>query len=325
MKTKNRMTAKSVTEITGLVNKNYAAKIADIYNMLNPASDWVIEYTKVEEEIESEKIYVVKFKVTHPTGSYSFTVPEKIALNFYTLFGISTDSEQKKGEIINVSQDVSAFIKKARKFSGKDPYRSALDGILIEIEGGKLSVIATDSYILYKSKAVNCDTKKQHSLHINGGFENLGPVESIEVFEHGVNMGGKSFHFVDTKFPNYKAVIPEYSGEMVVDPKKLINTLKPLKAVQNKYTHGISMYLNGNIQIKAEDLDWSNEAKVWMPYVSKTFKDCEIGFNSKFLLSSLSVFKDKTIKIKTEGEPSKPVVLQGENEIVLCMPHLLKK
>jgi DNA polymerase III sliding clamp (beta) subunit (PCNA family) len=325
MKTKTKLSAKAISELSG-IPKNYAAKIAEIYNSLTPSPYWQITTEEAEAEVQNEKIKGTRFKVCHAHGSFSVFVPEKIAPYFFELFGISIlNTEQQPSEVINLSQDLCKIIKKAAKFTGKDDFRPVLSGIFIEIEGGQISVTATDANTLYKSKPVNCDSDKKHAFIITGSFEGLGTVDSIEVCSDGVKLAGRHFAYVNKKYPNYKAVLPEYSGEMTFERKVVANTLKTLKSMQSRYAHTVVIYFNGCIQMTASDLDFENNATVKTPYKSKTFKDCEIGFNSKFLQKSLGAFQDNVVKLKTDGDPSKAVILDGVSEFVLCMPQILNK
>lgn len=342
MKKQIKLTAKLINELTGLYCKKHAAKLAEIYNQLEPQNDWQIKHEKTEmffgrqsawnfktKEydliIEGDKTEAINFTVNHSNGAFSFLVPEKIAHYFYTLFGIAFEkTETEKGKKIQLACDIKKQIKKASKFQvDAKEMRPALEGVLIEIEAGLLSVTATNAHILYKSNSVKCDTKKDYSFHIKGSFEGLNEVTEIEILTNGLNLGGKFFEFSEAKFPNYKAVIPAYKEQMIFEPKKLINTLKSLKGMQNRASHTVSIYFNGTIQVSATDFDFANEAKVYTPYISKSFKDCEIGFNSKLLMQSLATFEDKEISLKTDGVPNKAVTIHGQNEMVLCMPQLL--
>jgi len=306
-----------------------AGRIVEIYNTLTLMKCLNVSSQKIEVEIFGEKNTETQFHVKHSAGACTFCVPNALADTFNVLLGIDVEAKEvTKGMIIYLSSDISAILNKASKFSKKDGlYRPALEGVLIEIESGSLSIIATDGHLLYKSKKyINTSThKKDYLFHIKGNFTSLPECTSIEVLKNGLNIGGRMFEFSEAKFPNYNAVIPEYSGEMIFEPKKLVSTLKSVSAMANKVTRTVGIYFNGCIQVSAEDIDFANDCVVKMPYKSKTFEDCEIGFNSKLLIKSLSVFKDKEVTLKTEGVPNKAVTLHGANEMILCMPQILNK
>lgn len=321
-----KLIVKEVIELTQMP-KIRAGRIVEIYNTLALMKCLKASSQKIEVEIFGEKNMETQFHVKHSAGACTFCVPNELADTFNVLLGIDVEAkETEKGMIINLSSDISKLLNTASKFSEKD-YRPALEGVLIEIESGSLSIIATDGHVLYKStKYINTSShKKDYLFHIKGNFTSLSECTSIEVLKYGLKIGGREFVFSEAKFPNYKVVIPEYSGAMTFEPKQLISTLKSVSAMANKVTHKVGIYFNGCIQVSAEDIDFGNDCTAKMPYKSKTFEDCEIGFNSKLLIKSLSVFKDKLVTLKTEGVPNKAVTLHGANEIVLCMPQILNK
>ena len=60
-----------------------------------------------------------------------------------------------------------------------------------------------------------------------------------------------------------------------------------------------------------------------MPYLTKNFVDTDIAFNGKFLLDAMGIFKDKTIKMYSEGQSRKATIFSNGTDKVLLMPYLI--
>jgi hypothetical protein len=343
MKKTTKLTASMVNELTGLQCKKHAAKLADIYKIIDITQildvkteicsinfgqqlAWNNRLETYEIRTEGQKCDGIKYTVTTKTGGYSFAVPYKITSFFNDVLNINYTKEiEPQGRVITLSENISDQVKKASKFAASaNDLRSNLQGILIEINQNKLSIIGCNGHILYTSIPINCNSDKTEALHITGNFTNLSEINTIEIFDTYVKLGKKEFAIYDVKFPNYKSVIPTYKKQMSFDPKSLINGLKSIKGALNKSTKLVSLYLNGSVQLSAIDDYFENSASIKIPYKYKQFNDCTIGFDANYLTTSLSVFKDSHIKLKTDGAPDKGVILQGLTESVLIMPRMLK-
>ena len=91
----------------------------------------------------------------------------------------------------------------------------------------------------------------------------------------------------------------------------------------NKITAQVNFHLNGNIAMSSCDVDFSFESNSEMPYISKNFVDTDIAFNGKFLVDSLGIFKDKTVKMFSDGIPTKAAIFTNDTDTVLLMPLMM--
>src|ERR1035437_5133149 len=127
----------------------------------------------------------------------------------------------------------------------------------------------------------------------------------------------------DTKYPDYKAVIPEYESKMAFDREQVISNVKSVMVYSNKSTNQVNLYLNGNIQLSSQDVDLAFESGLSMPYISKEFQDCKSGFNGKFLSEALSIFKTNKVDMYSEGNSQKAAIFTDGIDKVLLMPLML--
>jgi DNA polymerase-3 subunit beta len=135
---------------------------------------------------------------------------------------------------------------------------------------------------------------------------------------------------IDGKYPNYEAVIPKDNpNALTVDRANFLNTLRRVSLFSSKTTYLIRLRIAGSeLNISAEDLDFSNEAAETIP-CSYSGADMEIGFNSKFLMEMLANMDSDTITLNL-SQPNKAGTLvpaekvdEQEDVMMLVMPVML--
>lgn len=136
---------------------------------------------------------------------------------------------------------------------------------------------------------------------------------------------------IDERYPDYENVIPSGNNNiMTIDRTEFLGALKRISIYANKTTHQVRLKITGSeLQISAEDLDFSNEANERLS-CEHDAEDIEIGFNAKFLIEMLSNLDSNKIKL-TMSAPNKAGVLhpddKDENEdiLMLVMPVMLNQ
>lgn len=91
----------------------------------------------------------------------------------------------------------------------------------------------------------------------------------------------------------------------------------------NKFTSQVNFHINGSIALHSQDVDFSFECNADMPYISKNIPDTDIAFNGKMLNECLSIFKDSTLKFKTDGKSTQAGIFTNDTDTVLIMPLML--
>ena len=124
----------------------------------------------------------------------------------------------------------------------------------------------------------------------------------------------------DAKYPQYKVVIPKYDRYMEFDKAELIKNVKKVMPFANKSTEQVNFHINGSISLNACDVDFAFESDADMPYISKQFPDTDIAFNGSFLVNSLGIFKDKIVKMYTDGKSTQAGIFTNDTDSVLLMP-----
>lgn len=132
---------------------------------------------------------------------------------------------------------------------------------------------------------------------------------------------------IDGKYPNYSAVIPKDSPNVLtINRSLLLNSIKRASIMSNKSTNQVRFKLSGNIlNLHAEDTEYANKADMQVP-CDYNGEDINIGFSSKFLSEMLAVLgaDDITIRMSQANRPGiiEPVdgLEEGEHLLMLSMP-----
>ena len=134
---------------------------------------------------------------------------------------------------------------------------------------------------------------------------------------------------IDERFPDYENVIPANNdNQMTINRMELLNSLKRISIYANRTTNQVRLKITGSeLQISAEDLDFSNEANERLS-CEHDGEDIEIGFNARFLIEMLNNLESKEITIQL-SEPNRAGLIvpkeKSDNEdiLMLVMPVML--
>lgn len=134
---------------------------------------------------------------------------------------------------------------------------------------------------------------------------------------------------IDERFPDYENVIPlDNNNSLVIKKDELLSSLKRIAIYANKTTHQVRLKVTGSeLQISAEDLDFSNEANERLA-CEHDGEDIEIGFNAKFLVEMLGNIESEEITLKLSAPNRAGIVTPNEKEdeediLMLVMPVML--
>ena len=309
-----------------------------------------LDYRRKEQFFEAEKqqqnckmIYGEfeqwqNVEISHNTGCYKFPFPmnNRIYNVIASMAGEVMMEDKKEVQVLNSILIDSKFLKvlpKAIKFIAKDELRPAMQHVCLSFDKGICEVVATDAHRLYLSPKFECsqleDTKMLISAESAKKLSKIKPEgDTIEIgilTTGEIMVMGCIYPIFDARFPDYKVVIPEYDKSMEFETKAFINNVNKVLPSSNKRTSQVTFHLNGSIALHSEDIDMGLECDANMMYVSKDFPDTDIAFNGKMLVDSLGIFKDKTIKMKTDGKNYMAGIFTNGLDTVLLMPLMLPR
>lgn len=255
-------------------------------------------------------------------------------------------------KVPSVSNDFSAEISSdvlARAINNtifatsNDELRPAMTGVYVNLGDKNTTFVATDGHRLVRYRRTDVKSDNGTAIIIPRKALNLLkatlPAENTEVVLN-FNLANAFFRFgnirmicrlIDERFPDYENVIPSGNNiKMTIGRNDLLGALKRISIYANKTTHQVRLKITGSeLQISAEDLDFSNEANERLS-CEHDGEDIEIGFNAKFLVEMLGNMDSEQIRL-TMSAPNKAGVIlpaekdQAEDILMLVMPVMLNQ
>ena len=227
--------------------------------------------------------------------------------------------------------------------TSSDELRPAMTGVYVNLGDKNTTFVATDGHRLVRYRRTDVKSDNGNTIIIPRKALNLLkatlPAENSEVSVN-FNMSNAFFKFgnikmicrlIDERFPDYDNVIPAVNNiTMTIERNDLLGAMKRISIYANKTTHQVRLKITGSeLQISAEDLDFSNEANERLS-CEHDGEDIEIGFNAKFLIEMLTNLDSDKIKL-TMSAPNKAGVIlpvdkdAAEDILMLVMPVMLNQ
>lgn len=246
------------------------------------------------------------------------------------------------GDTIDISSDVLQKAVSSTIFAAStDDLRPSMTGVYLVINDASTTFVATDGHRLVRYRRLDITSDANNSLIIPKKalmlLKSSLPSDNTNV-KIEFTPSNAFFHFgnvqmicrlIDERYPDYENVIPADNPNVLsLDKSGFLSSLKRISIYANKTTHQVRLKIAGSkLEISAEDLDFSNEAKEELA-CEFNGDDMEIGFNAKFLMEMLNNIDADTINLEL-SEPNKAglIIPQGgdnaENILMLVMPVML--
>lgn len=221
-----------------------------------------------------------------------------------------------------------------------DELRPVLNGVLFQLKGGKLRVVATDGHRLVRWT----DTANSYQAP---DFDWIVPKRALDVLNKMVDgkdtMTVEIFHaqnqlhfkqdtivlstrLIEGKFPMFDSVIPTNNPNlMTAEVKPFMNAVRRVSVFSGSLTKHIRIDLKpGELILQAEDPEGVGRGMEPLPveYAGEAFT---IGYNSAFLEKILSQVDCSYVKFELSGPSGAGVVrpteqMDGEDLLMLLMP-----
>ena len=202
------------------------------------------------------------------------------------------------------------LIDKTQFAMAQQDVRYYLNGLLLEVAGGKIRSVATDGHRLATYEA-DCQVDDQVDVQViipRKAVLELGRLLSDN--EAGVEIDISSNHIrinmtdaiftsklIDGKFPDYNRVIPVDSDKIILaDKEELRSALQRTSILSNEKYRGIRFqFMPGNLGLLAHNPE-QEEAQDEMP-IDYEGGELVIGFNVGYLLEVLNVIESENVKL----------------------------
>lgn len=222
-----------------------------------------------------------------------------------------------------------------------DELRPAMTGVYLNLNGSNSTFVATDGHRLIRYKRTDVASGSKASFIVPRKSLNLlratlpGNDTPVTLQFNNANIFFQFSNYrmicrlIDERYPDYENVIPkENNNQMIINRLDFLSSLKRIAIYANKTTHQVRLKINGNrLDISAEDLDYSNEAKENLP-CEHSGDDIEIGFNARFLIEMLNNMEADEVTMKLSAPNRAGLIVPKEKNdheevLMLVMPVML--
>jgi len=218
--------------------------------------------------------------------------------------------------------------------AARESTRYALNGVLWEVHGKKLSLIATDGRRLAKStigleKSVSPPKGKiivpgKTMALLDKVPKREGATVSIRFADNLVVLACEPVvivsNLVEGNFPRYEDIIPkDYEKKLELPREATLSAVRRAALLANEDSKGVKLLLEkGKLQLTSRAPE-TGDAQVEMS-VDYSGEPMEIGFNPQYLIDVLRVLKADSVELLL-GQPDRPgLIKSGPNFLYLVMP-----
>ena len=222
-------------------------------------------------------------------------------------------------------------IGRVSRAASRDESRPVLTGVLVQFEGQKLVMAATDSYRLaVKETDLGAAAPSLEAIvparalgelsRIAGDADtvDLGVLENQIVFRvDGVWLTTRR---IDGQFPNYRQLLPEtFEHEVRASRAELADVVRRVSVMAERSNPLRLRFAEGELTASTQTPD-VGEAKESLP-IEFAGEPLEIGFNPSFLREGIESIDADDVVLRLIS-PLRPVVIQGTSEdyTYLLMP-----
>jgi DNA polymerase III subunit beta len=220
--------------------------------------------------------------------------------------------------------------------TAKESSRYAINGVLWEVKGKKLLLVATDGRRLARCRVglsqAPKDDKAEHKMIVPaktmGLLEKLGSAEDeavgIKLVDNQILIRCAnvviSSNLVEGNFPKYEDIIPtDYDKKLKLSTEAALSAVRRASLLTSEESKGIKL------SVKAESLVFSGSspeagaAEVSMP-IEYGGEAIDIGFNPVFLMDVLKVIREPEFELQL-GQSDRPgLIKSGAEFLYVLMP-----
>jgi DNA polymerase-3 subunit beta len=218
--------------------------------------------------------------------------------------------------------------------TAKESTRYALNGVLWEVSGKKLLLVATDGRRLARcrvnlaSAAKSAGAKMIVPAKAMSLMEKIGgndkDIVGIRLVDNQVVIGcGNvviSSNLVEGNFPKYEDIIPtDYDKKLRLPTESVLSAVRRSALLTTEESRGIKLSIGKGAMVFSGRAPETGDARVEMA-VDYNAEPIEIGFNPQFLIDVLRVIKAEEFDLEL-GQPDRPgLIKSGANFLYVLMP-----
>ena len=231
-------------------------------------------------------------------------------------------------------QNIQAGILQVLFSTAKESTRYALNGVLWEVKGKKLSLVATDGRRLAKTKVTlaKAAAKELEEAKIIVPAKTMGLLEkvggdekevvSVKMVDNQVLIACGSAvissNLVEGNFPKYEDIIPtDYDKKLTLSTEATLSAVRRSALLTSEESRGIKLAVGKNSIVFSCRAPETGDAQIEMAIEYKG-DPIEIGFNPQFLVDVLRVMRTDSFEIEL-GQPDRPGLIKSGAELLYVL------
>lgn len=248
------------------------------------------------------------------------------------------DMSDVLAEFTTAQSTLKALLEKTAFAMAQQDVRYYLNGLLLELDQGKIRAVATDGHRLALCDAesdikLNQPTQiiipRKGVLELTRLLKDDDTEVQIKISSNHIRITHDDLQFtsklIDGKFPDYDRVIPEQGNSPVLaDREALRQSLTRASILSNEKYRGVRILLEkGKLKAIAHNPEQEEaEEEIEVDYDGA---EMEIGFNVSYLLDALGIIKTDKARITINDPNSSCLILaeDSENTKYVVMPMRL--
>ena len=213
--------------------------------------------------------------------------------------------------------------------------RYYLNGALLALKNRQLELVSTDGHRLSYTKKGQDGMKVEKEISVIVAKKTLNEIRKFENDTIAFDLDDNNLYFkvgqrtlisriIESKFPNYQAVIPKDNpGRLVISREELANAIRRVAILSAERSKGIKFTIEKNRMRLFSSNPEIGEARDRLAVEYKG-QDLEIGFNAQYLLDFLTAVGSERVVFEIKDENSavllKPEVEEDITNIYVLMP-----
>jgi len=220
--------------------------------------------------------------------------------------------------------------------TAKESTRYALNGVLWEVKGKKLSLVATDGRRLVRTRISLASSPKENLATAKiivpaktmSLLDKIGrsdkDVVAVKFVDNQVIISCAnvviSSNLVEGNFPKYEDIIPaDYEKKLTLSTEATASAVRRSALLTSEESRGIKLSIEKGTLVFSGKAPESGDARVEMAIDYKG-EPIEIGFNPQYLTDVLRVIKTPDFEMEL-GQSDRPgVIKSGKDFIYVLMP-----
>lgn len=218
--------------------------------------------------------------------------------------------------------------------TARENSRYAINGVLLEREGNKLTMVATDGHRLAVARGACKGDKSQTQSAIVPAkalnlllrlFEDAEQTVQVKIADNQILLATDqavlASNLVEGNFPPYRDVIPKEGDKRATLPTDLfVSAVRRAALLTNEESRGVRMAFGPSGLTLSSRAPEMGEAEINVALPEYSGEPIEIGFNPAYLLDALKVVGESQVQMEFKA-PNKPGVLRtGPNFLYVVMP-----